>query len=139
MKKPNIVFILIDDLGWRDITCYGSRFYETPNIDGLSAQGMKFTDAYASCPVCSPTRASILTGKYPATLGLTDWIDWSGKIHPAKGRLIDVPYIKALPTSEHSLAAALRQADNADRFRVSVGSGATSSIQSLSHVTACLR
>jgi arylsulfatase A-like enzyme len=109
MKKPNIVFILIDDMGWRDITCYGSKFYETPNIDRLSQEGMRFTDAYAACPVCSPTRASILTGRYPATLGLTDYIDWTGKVHPCKGRVIDVPYIKALPTSEHSLARALRQ------------------------------
>ena len=63
--KPNLVFILIDDLGWADVGCFGSRYYETPNIDRLAAQGMRFTDAYAACPVCSPTRASIMTGKYP--------------------------------------------------------------------------
>ncbi len=72
--KPNIIFILIDDLGWKDLGCYGSRFHETPNIDKLAAEGMRFTDAYAACPVCSPTRASILTGKYPARLHLTDWL-----------------------------------------------------------------
>ena len=108
MKKPNIIFILIDDMGWRDLACCGSEFYETPNIDRLAGQGMRFTDAYAACPVCSPTRASILTGKYPATVGITDWIDWGGSIHPARGRVIDVPYLKALPTSEHSLARALK-------------------------------
>ncbi|TVQ22326.1 MAG: DUF4976 domain-containing protein [Spirochaetaceae bacterium] len=97
MPQPNIVFILIDDMGQRDLGCYGSTFYETPNIDTLARDGMLFTDAYAACPVCSPTRASIMTGRYPATLGLTDYIDWSGKSHPAKGRLIDVPYIKNLP------------------------------------------
>src|ERR1051325_2689585 len=71
---PNIVFILLDDLGWRDFGCYGSSFYETPNIDRLANQGMKFTSAYAACPVCSPTRASLMTGKYPARLHLTDFI-----------------------------------------------------------------
>ena len=106
--EPNILFILIDDMGWMDLSCYGSPFYETPNIDRLAAEGMRFTDAYASCPVCSPTRASVLTGKYPATVGVTDYIDWGGKTHPAKGRLIDVPYIKQLPSSEYTLAEALR-------------------------------
>lgn len=73
-EKPNIVFILIDDLGWTDVGCYGSRYYEIPNIDRLAAEGTKFTNGYAACAVCSPTRASILTGRYPARLGLTDWI-----------------------------------------------------------------
>lgn len=73
-KRPNIVFILIDDMGWTDVGCYGSRFHETPNIDRLASQGMKFTDAYAACPVCSPTRASILAGQYPARVGITDFI-----------------------------------------------------------------
>ena len=73
-EKPNIIFILVDDMGWTDLGCYGSSYYETPYIDQLAAEGMKFTDAYASCPVCSPTRASILTGKYPTRVGITDWI-----------------------------------------------------------------
>ncbi|WP_025763738.1 sulfatase [Dyadobacter tibetensis] len=72
-QKPNILFILVDDLGWADIGAYGSSFYETPNIDALAGKGMKFTSAYAACPVCSPTRASILTGKYPARTSTTDW------------------------------------------------------------------
>jgi arylsulfatase A len=72
--KLNFVFILVDDLGWMDTGCYGSRYYETPNIDNLAAQGMKFTDAYAACAVCSPTRAAVMTGRYPARLGVTDWI-----------------------------------------------------------------
>ncbi|MEZ4729533.1 MAG: sulfatase [Caldilineaceae bacterium] len=108
--QPNIIFILIDDLGWRDLGCYGSTFYETPNLDRLAAAGMRFTDAYAACPVCSPTRASIMTGNYPATLGITDWIDWAGHIHPARGRLIDVPYLKELPQSEQTVAKALQTA-----------------------------
>ena len=73
-KQPNIVFFLVDDLGWTDIGCYGSSFYETPNIDALAESGVRFSDAYATCHVCSPTRASILTGKYPATINLTDWL-----------------------------------------------------------------
>jgi len=72
--KPNFVFFLIDDMGWRDVGCYGSTFHKTPNIDRLARQGMKFTDAYAACPVCSPTRASILAGQYPARVGITDFI-----------------------------------------------------------------
>ncbi len=109
MPKPNIIFILIDDMGWKDLGCYGSEFYETPNIDRLADEGMLFTDAYAACPVCSPTRASILSGKYPATLGITDWIDYDGRIHPCTGKLMDAPYIKHLPFEEKSIALALRE------------------------------
>jgi arylsulfatase A-like enzyme len=102
----NIVLILIDDMGWRDLGCYGSPFYETPRLDRLAAEGVRFTDAYAACPVCSPTRASLLTGKYPARLGVTDYI--GGAEHPARGRLIDAPYVDRLsPTSETSIARAL--------------------------------
>jgi arylsulfatase A-like enzyme len=111
MKRPNLVFVLIDDLGWRDLGCYGSEFYETPNLDRLAAQGMSFTDAYAACPVCSPTRASILTGKYPATVGVTDWIDWGFNLHPCRGKLVDVPYVDHLPLEEKSLAAALKEGE----------------------------
>ena len=73
-KNPNVIFILIDDMGWPDVACYGSKFHETPNIDRLASEGMKFTDAYAACPVCSPTRASIMAGQYPARVGITDFI-----------------------------------------------------------------
>jgi len=72
--KPNIVLLLVDDLGWKDVGFMGSKFYETPNIDKLANQGMTFTNAYAACAVCSPTRASIQTGRYPARIGVTDWI-----------------------------------------------------------------
>jgi len=67
----NIVFILIDDMGWKDLACYGGEVFETPNIDRLAAQGMRFTDAYAACSVCSPSRLSLVTGKYPGRLHLT--------------------------------------------------------------------
>ena len=73
-KQPNIVLILTDDLGWTDLGCYGNKFNETPNIDKLAENGIRFTQAYAACPVCSPTRASIMTGKYPARLQLTNYI-----------------------------------------------------------------
>ncbi|MFW6188977.1 MAG: sulfatase [Planctomycetota bacterium] len=103
MSKPNVIFILIDDMGWKDLGCYGSTFYETPNLDRLARQGMRFTDAYASCPVCSPTRASILTGRYPARVGVTNFIGGH-----TRGRLIDAPYVDHLPLENHTLASALR-------------------------------
>ena len=74
MKRPNIIYILSDDLGWRDLSVEGSTLYESPNIDRIAAGGMRFTQGYAACQVCSPSRASILTGKYPPRHGITDWI-----------------------------------------------------------------
>ena len=102
MATPNIIFILMDDMGWMDLGCYGSTFYETPNLDRLSAEGMRFTDAYASCPVCSPSRASVMTGKYPATLGITNWIGANDR-----GKLKEVPYVDHLPLEETSIATRL--------------------------------
>lgn len=107
-RHPNFLFILMDDLGWKDLGCCGSTFYETPNLDRLATEGMRFTQAYASCPVCSPSRASVLSGKYPARVGVTDWINWDGRHHPVKGKLIDAPYLKYLPLQEKSLASALK-------------------------------
>lgn len=72
--KWNFILFNVDDLGWTDLGCYGSQYYETPNIDRLATQGMRFTDGYAACAVCSPTRAAIMTGRYPARIGVTDWI-----------------------------------------------------------------
>lgn len=72
--RLNFIIINVDDLGWTDVACFGSRYYETPNIDRLASQGMKFTDSYAACAVCSPTRAAIMTGRYPFRIGVTDWI-----------------------------------------------------------------
>jgi len=74
VEKPNVVLILVDDLGWMDLSCQGSGYYETPSIDRLAKEGMRFTDAYAACAVCSPTRAAVMTGRYPARIGVTDWI-----------------------------------------------------------------
>ncbi|TDO05360.1 sulfatase [Sunxiuqinia elliptica] len=88
-NKPNVLFILIDDLGWQDLECYGSTFYETPNIDKIRSEGIMFTNAYSACPVCSPTRASILTGKNPAHLQFTGHITRIGRHrYPEHGRIV---------------------------------------------------
>lgn len=71
---PNIIIVHVDDLGWTDLGCFGSGYYETPHIDRLAGGGMSFTNAYAAAAVCSPSRAALLTGRYPARLGITDWI-----------------------------------------------------------------
>ncbi len=106
-SRPNILFILADDLGWSQLGCYGSRFYETPNIDRLATDGMRFTDAYAACPVCSPTRASIMTGKYPARLHLTDFI--AGGRFPSE-KLKQPEWQKYLPLEEITIAEVLKTA-----------------------------
>lgn len=105
MSQLNVVFVLIDDMGWTDLGCYGSSFYETPELDRLASEGVRFTDAYAAAPVCSPTRASIMTGRYPARLGLTTYLGSDR----ARGRVIDAPYVDHLPLEEVSLASALKQ------------------------------
>jgi len=98
--KPNIVFILADDLGWKDLVCYGNKYNETPSLDALAKNGIRFTQAYAACPVSSPTRASILTGKYPARLKLTNFIagnrtDEASPVLPAEWK----PYLEARETT----------------------------------------
>jgi len=107
-RKPNIVFILVDDLGWSDLGCYGNPFHETPNIDRLAREGMRFTDAYAACPVCSPTRASILCGQYPARLGLTDFIP--GHQRPYEHLSVPRNRTQHLPLEMETPAEALRPA-----------------------------
>src|SRR4051794_9163290 len=72
--RPNVILIAADDLGWADLGCYGSKFHRTPNLDRLAAGGKRFTQAYSASPVCSPTRAALMTGKHPARLHLTDWL-----------------------------------------------------------------
>ena len=105
---PNVVLFLIDDLGWADLGCQGSDYYRTPNIDQLAAGGVRFTDAYAACAVCSPTRASILTGKYPARLMLTQWLP-AGRWSPTDHRKREGRFLRALPLEEITLAEALRE------------------------------
>ena len=104
-KLPNVVVILIDDMGYTDLGCYGSKFFETPNIDRLAREGMRFTDGYAACPVCSPTRASIIAGKFPARLNLTDWLP--GRADRPSQMLLRPKIQQALPLEEFTLAEAL--------------------------------
>jgi arylsulfatase A-like enzyme len=108
--KPNVIFILLDDFGYSDLGCYGSKFYETPNIDRLASEGILFTDAYAACPVSSPTRAALMTGKYPVNTGVTDWIP--GRQAYASGlpedRWLSLPFNNELELKEITIAEALK-------------------------------
>jgi len=106
-RKPNFIFILVDDLGWTDLGCQGSTFYETPNLDRLAGQGMRFTQAYSACTVCSPTRAALMTGRYPARLHLTDWI--TGHVRP-RAKLKVPDWRMQLPLEETTIAEALKRA-----------------------------
>jgi arylsulfatase A len=108
-KKLNFVFILIDDMGWKDVGCYGGRFFETPNIDRLAAQGMRFTDGYSACAVCTPTRASIMTGKYPARLHMDGHIRPDLAPYPkGSGKLLNPEFKQWLEPSEVTIAEALK-------------------------------
>jgi arylsulfatase A-like enzyme len=104
-KAPNVLFILVDDLGWNDLGCYGSSFYETPHIDQLAKQGFRYTNAYAASPVCSPTRAAIMTGKHPARINITDWIPGRD---PKNQKLLGPEDLHELPATEYTLAEAFR-------------------------------
>ena len=115
-RQPNFVFILVDDLGWMDTGCYGSPLYDTPNIDRLAREGMRFTDAYAACPVCSPTRASIMTGKYPARVGITDWIPGFKTSNTDVDPLLTPEDRHELPFEEVTVAEALKSAGYATFF-----------------------
>lgn len=105
-SRPNVVFILADDLGWMDVAYHGSRFYETPNLDRLAKMGMQFSRAYAAAQVCAPTRGSIMSGKYPARSGFTGLTGQHGK--PSKGKLVDADFTPGLPGSEVTLAECLQ-------------------------------
>ncbi|MCP5541128.1 MAG: sulfatase [Akkermansiaceae bacterium] len=105
--KPNVILILADDLGWTDLGCQGSDLYRTPHIDRLAREGMRFTQAYSACTVCSPTRASLMTGKYPARLHITDWIPGRP---PANPKLLVPDFTKHLPLEEVTLGDAFHAA-----------------------------
>jgi len=107
-RRPNVVVILIDDMGWADAGAYGSTFHRTPNIDALAAGGVRFTDAYAAAPVCSPSRAALLTGRAPARLRLTDWLP--GREDSPAQRMLRPAIRQALPLEELTLPELLKGA-----------------------------
>ncbi len=113
-RRPNVLFILADDLGYHDLSCTGSEFYETPNIDRIANRGVRFTQGYAACQVCSPSRASIMTGKFPARHGITDWIgaktgtDW--RDHNRQSKLLPAEYVHQLPAEYTTLPEAFKEA-----------------------------
>lgn len=111
-ERPNVLFIIVDDLGWNDISCMGSTYYETPNIDRIARQGVRFTDAYATCQVSSPSRSSIMTGKYTTRTGVTDWIgEKSGEAWRSLGRhskLLPADYAHEMKLEEFTIAEALQ-------------------------------
>jgi arylsulfatase A len=112
-SKKNIILFLVDDLGYSDVGCFGSDYYETPRIDQLADEGMMFTSAYAASTVCSPTRASIMTGKYPGRLHITHAIPIKGYARIKKGTgtpLKDADYTMNLPLEEVTIAEALHEA-----------------------------
>jgi arylsulfatase A-like enzyme len=104
-RPPNVVLVIVDDLGWRDLGVYGSTFYDTPAIDSLARAGALFTQFYAASPVCSPTRASLMTGRHPARLGITNWIGGE-----RDGPLLQAEYERQLALEEYTLGEAFRDA-----------------------------
>src|SRR6476620_2443853 len=106
-ERLNVVIILMDDLGRNDLGCYGSTYHRTPNIDRLAVSGLRFTDAYAACPVCSPTRASIMTGKYPARLHLTNYLP--GRADKPDQMLATPEIPQQLPLAENTLPEVLNK------------------------------
>jgi arylsulfatase A-like enzyme len=117
-SRPNIVFFLVDDLGQRDIGAYGSKFYETPNVDRLAREGAIFTDAYAACPVCSPTRAAVQTGRWPQRTGVTDYIGAAMKpeLWSRNTKLLPAPYNDRLAHDEVTMGEMLKETGYATFF-----------------------
>jgi arylsulfatase A-like enzyme len=105
--QTNVILILADDFGWKDLGCYGSDLYQSPNIDKLAHDGMKFTQSYSACTVCSPTRAALMTGKYPARLHITDWIPG---LPPENPKLLVPDWTRYLPLEERTIADAFHSA-----------------------------
>src|SRR6188768_3827218 len=108
-RQPNIIFILADDLGWTDVACYGSKYYETPNIDRLASEGMRFTDGFTAGPNCAPTRAALMSGQYGPrtgtyTVGGIDRFNWQSR------PLRPVDNVTALPLDKITIADTLRKA-----------------------------
>ena len=109
LSKPNILFILIDDMGWMDLGCQGNKNLCTPNIDNLAKEGMRFTDAYAPAPVCSPTRAAIITGQSPARLQITNHLPHQDRFTPKDSKLLPAKMLNHLPLESETLAERLKK------------------------------
>lgn len=114
--RPNIVFILADDLGWRDLHCYGNPWHDTPHLDRLAAQGTRFTSGYAPAPICSASRVAILTGRSPARLGFEFVVKPPGARPPSEHPLVPPPYPRELPLSEITLGEVLGAAGYATGY-----------------------
>ena len=112
--RPNIVFILADDMGWADLPAYGNAFNEAPNLTRMAANGIRFTDAYAACPVCSPTRASIMSGQYPARVGITDFI--TGHWRPFEEVIVPKNRNQYLPHEIYTLGELMKDAGYATAY-----------------------
>jgi len=115
-SQPNVLFILIDDLGWMDLHCQGNPAVDTPNVDRLAREGMRFTDAYAAAPVCSPTRAAILTGQAPARLHITNHIPDRESFIPDEPKLLPASMLDHLPLDAETIAERLKAAGYATAF-----------------------
>jgi len=113
-SRPNIVFILADDMGWADLPVYGNMFNEAPNLTEMAKNGMRFTNAYAACPVCSPTRASIMSGQYPARVGITDFI--TGHWRPYEEVIVPKNRTQYLPLEIYTLGEAMKDAGYATGY-----------------------
>ncbi len=116
--QPNVIFLLADDLGQRDLSCYGSTFYETPNLDRLAKEGALFTNGYAACPVCSPTRAAVQTGRWPQRTGVTDYIGAATTPDAWKRNtvLLPAPYVDRLAHEEVTMGEMMKSAGYATFF-----------------------
>ena len=116
-ERPNVILIVADDLGWRDLSVQGSEFYESPNLDRLANSGARFTNGYATCQVCSPSRASLMTGQYPARLGITDWIGApEEEAWDRNTRMLPPTYRHELPAERITIAEALKESGYATFF-----------------------
>ena len=115
-RPPNIVFVMIDDLGWMDLACQGNRLVETPHIDHFALEGLRFTDAYAAAPVCSPTRAAVITGLAPARLQITNHIPDRPGFTPENAVLQPAAMLNWLPSEHVTIAERLKQAGYSTGF-----------------------
>ena len=106
--RPNILFILIDDMGWMDLVCQGNPHLHTPHVDAFAKEGMRFTDAYAPAPVCSPTRAAIMTGQSPARLHITNHLPHQDRFTPEESKLLPAEMLDHLPLEHVTIAERLK-------------------------------